>query len=68
MLRLDSHSVATDGESLYVYGGFIDNEAKYSSSIYKFNCSNSKWEVVFDGAKSKAPFPEARGSSTLILH
>ena len=53
---------------MFVYGGFIDNEAIYSSSIYKFNCANNKWEVVFDHKKSKNKFPEPRGSSTLVYY
>ncbi len=59
--KLDSHSaVAIDGK-MYVYGGYMCEEAENMRDILSFDFETSKWEVVYK-AGSRASEPEGRSS------
>ena len=52
---------------MYIYGGFKDKQASYSSNIYTLDLITKTWSTFYTPVKT-APTPEARGNVGLALH
>lgn len=50
--NLDSHASVVEGQTMYVFGGFRDQEAAYSNTLYAVDLETFKWKVLNNG-KSK---------------
>lgn len=57
--KLDSHGAVVFEKSMFVFGGYICSNAKYSNTIYRFDLVTEKWEVYHQHQKNM-PIPSER--------
>lgn len=50
--RLDSHAAFIIDDTMYVYGGFKDEEAAYSSKIYALDLIKKTWSTFYTPEKN----------------
>ena len=60
--KVDSHCSIVVDDKMYVYGGYISDEAEYLKDIYCFDLTNLTWSVTYKGGKEKEPKPRSNFS------
>ena len=62
--KVDSHSAAVIEGKMYIYGGYLSEEAENMRNIISFEFETEKWEVVYKSNR-KANEPEGRSCSSM---